>query len=317
MIGLKCDWLMEEENRHFVVEDYQAGEPRWCPGCGDHAILTSIQRLCNEEQLEPENTVFVSGIGCSSRFPHYMKTYGFHSLHGRALPIACGVRSRRPDLNVFVVTGDGDCTSIGAGHWLHAIRYNMKMVVLLFDNQIYGLTKMQTSPTTPKNAYSNTHPQGSWIEPLNPISVVLGITNASFVATTVDWNPVHLYATIKEAHKHNGLAFVRIMQRCPHFTADYFTGLMDDPSKIVLMEHEDGIPTTDVMKKYFKNRETHDPSNIIEALDYAHRTDAIPIGLFYKNTNAPVYSDFSAMGLDTSNDAKLEALEKELNKFSI
>jgi len=317
MIGVKCDWLMQEQQRHFVTEDYQAGVPRWCPGCGDHAILTSIQKLCKEKQLEPENTVFVSGIGCSSRFPHYMKTFGFHSLHGRSLPVAEGVRSRRPELDIFVITGDGDCTSIGAGHWLHSIRYNMKMVVLLFDNQIYGLTKMQTSPTTPKGSYSNTHPQGALMDPLNPISIVLGITNASFVATTVDWNPPHLYETIKAAHAHEGLAFVRIVQRCPHFTPNYFTDLMDDPSKIVLMEHENGIPVTDSMKRYFKNRETHDPSNLVKAVEHSHRKDALPIGLFYRNDDAPRYHEQSSVGLNTPDEKKLEALEKELSRFGI
>ncbi|PIE90503.1 MAG: 2-oxoglutarate oxidoreductase [Acidobacteria bacterium] len=317
MIGLKSDWLMEEKPRHFVAEDYQAAIPRWCPGCGDHAILTSIQKLCKEEQLKPEETVFVSGIGCSSRFPHYMNTYGFHGLHGRALPLACGIRSRRPDLNIFVSTGDGDCTSIGAGHWLHAIRYNMKMVVMLFDNQIYGLTKMQTSPTTPVGAYSNTHPMGAWIEPLNPISVVLGITNASFVATTIDWNPPHLYATLKKAYHHNGTAFIRIVQRCPHFTPNYFTSYMDDPSNILLMDHEDGIPASASMKRYFKNNTVHDPSDLHKALELASRTDVMPIGMFYRNDQVQRYHEFSAVGLNTPNENKLAALEKELNRFSV
>jgi len=125
-------------------------DPRWCPGCGDYAILSQVQKVMPELGIPRENHVFVSGIGCSSRFPHYMHTYGFHGLHGRALPVACGVKSRRPDLDVWVATGDGDCCSIGAGHWIHAVRYNMDLVVLLFDNSIYGLTKKQTSPTTPR-----------------------------------------------------------------------------------------------------------------------------------------------------------------------
>ena len=130
-------------------------------GCGDHAVLGALSSVWPaDEQLPPEKTVFVSGIGCSSRFPHYMKTYGFHGLHGRPLPVACGVRSRRPDLHVFVVTGDGDCCAIGTAHWIHAIRYNMKMTVMLLDNHIYGLTKMQTSPTSPVGTKSNTHPYG-------------------------------------------------------------------------------------------------------------------------------------------------------------
>ncbi len=120
-----------DEDRQYQLEDYQGAQARWCPGCGDHAILTSMQRLLESEQLAPDRTVFVSGIGCSSRFPHYMKTYGFHGIHGRALPIATGVRLRRPDLNIFVVMGDGDCCSIGAGHWIHAIRYNITVMFML------------------------------------------------------------------------------------------------------------------------------------------------------------------------------------------
>ena len=125
----------------YALEDYQSAVPRWCVGCGDHSVLTAVQRLCRDEKLTPEKTVFVSGIGCSSRFPHYMNTYGFHGLHGRALPIAEGIKVRRPDLNVFVIMGDGDCCSIGTAHWIHAIRYNMNMTVLMLDNGIYGLTK--------------------------------------------------------------------------------------------------------------------------------------------------------------------------------
>ena len=141
------DCLLQLVEERYALEDYQSGVPRWCSGCGDNAILAAVQRLCRDEGLRPEKTVFVSGIGCSSRFPHYMRTYGFHGIHGRALPIAEGVRFARPDLTVFVNTGDGDCCSIGAAHWIHAVRYNMNMTVFLHDNQIYGLTKMQASPT--------------------------------------------------------------------------------------------------------------------------------------------------------------------------
>ena len=159
MHGLKLDWVCEMPPRHFVLEDYEGATPRWCPGCGDTAVLTAVQKLARDEQLLPEKIAVVSGIGCSSRFPHYMKTYGVHGLHGRALPVACGVRSRRPDLHVFVATGDGDCCAIGTAHWIHAIRYNMKMTVMMFDNNIYGLTKMQTSPTT-RMGFFVEHPPG-------------------------------------------------------------------------------------------------------------------------------------------------------------
>ncbi len=151
--------LVQGEDRSFELSDYEGARARWCPGCGDHSVLAATQRLLTEEQLEPESTVFVSGIGCSSRFPHYMKTYGFHGIHGRALPLATGMKLHRPELDVFVVMGDGDCVSIGAGHWIHAIRYNVNMVALLLDNEIYGLTKMQTSPTTPQGYSTNTQPQ--------------------------------------------------------------------------------------------------------------------------------------------------------------
>src|SRR5574337_107078 len=154
----QCVIKLHEE--HHALEDYQGGVPRWCSGCGDNAILAAMQRLCSEENLAPENTVFVSGIGCSSRLPHYMKTYGFHGIHGRAFPVAEGVKMARPDLNVFVSTGDGDCCSIGAAHWIHANRYNMNLTVVLHDNHVYGLTKKQASPTSPRGLKSNTPGRG-------------------------------------------------------------------------------------------------------------------------------------------------------------
>ncbi|HEX6415216.1 MAG TPA: thiamine pyrophosphate-dependent enzyme, partial [Burkholderiales bacterium] len=156
-----AECLLRLHDERFELEDYQSGVPRWCSGCGDNAILAAVQKLCRDERLHPEKTVFVSGIGCSSRFPHYMKTYGFHGIHGRALPIAEGVRMARPDLHVFVNTGDGDCCSIGAAHWVHAVRYNMNLTVLLHDNEIYGLTKKQASPTSPRGTKSNTTPRGT------------------------------------------------------------------------------------------------------------------------------------------------------------
>jgi len=209
----ECVLKLYEERRE--LEDYQGGVPRWCSGCGDNAILAAVQRLCRDEQLRPEKTVFVSGIGCSSRFPHYMHTYGFHGIHGRALPIAEGIRMARPDLTVFVNTGDGDCCSIGAAHWIHAVRYNMNMTVFLHDNQIYGLTKMQASPTSPKGLKSNTTPRGSYLDALQPLSVTLGVQNVSFVAQAVDWIPEVLYDIVSKAFHHKGFSFVRIVQRCP------------------------------------------------------------------------------------------------------
>ena len=169
----------------------------------------------------PEKTVFVSGIGCSSRLPHYMRTYGFHGIHGRALPIAEGIKLARPDLHVFVNTGDGDCCSIGAAHWIHAIRYNMNMTVLLHDNHIYGLTKKQASPTSPLGTKSNTTPRGSYLDAMSPLTVTLGVQNASFVAQAVDWIPESLFQIITAAFRHRGLSFVRILQRCPEFVRQH------------------------------------------------------------------------------------------------
>jgi 2-oxoglutarate/2-oxoacid ferredoxin oxidoreductase subunit beta len=317
VFGLKSDWILDPPPRYFTLEDYEGGTARWCPGCGDFGVLTAVQKICRDEQLSPEKVVSVSGIGCSSRFPHYMKTYGFHGLHGRALPIACGIRARRPDLSVWVATGDGDCCSIGAGHWIHAIRYNMKMVVMLFDNAIYGLTKKQTSPTSPQGLKTNTHPMGSWLPPLNPLTATLGVTNVSFVAQTVDWNPVHLYQTLHAAYRHNGLSFVRILQRCPTYTDDVFTELQEDPSKMVLLTHDKGIPADDVVKRVYKNQKPHDPSDKMAALAVSAQTDPIPLGLLFQDESCPRYDEYHAQGLEFTDEDRLNALNKELDRFAI
>ena len=318
MFGLNPNHcLLEIRERYYTMEDYQGGVPRWCPGCGDHAVLTAIQKLCQKKQLPPEKTVFVSGIGCSSRFPHYMKTFGFHGLHGRALPVAEGIRFRRPDLNVFVITGDGDCCSIGTCHWIHAIRYNMNMVVLLLDNEIYGMTKKQTSPTTPQGMRTNTHPYGTVIPPLNPLSTVLGVSNVSFVAQTVDWNPAHLYATILAGFEHPGLAFIRILQRCPHFQKGLFDPYISDPSKIYLLEHEKGIQVEKQVSRRFPNKIRHDPSDLERARSLAEMSEGIPIGLFYQNTSCFCYDEYGFSNLNVPISKKIEVLEREFDRFSL
>ena len=317
MYGLKQDWDLEPKPRHFVLEDYEGGEPRWCPGCGDLAILAATQRLIRDEQLPPEKVAMVSGIGCSSRFPHYMKTFGFHGLHGRAFPVACGVKSRRPDLHVFVSTGDGDCCAIGAGHWVHAVRYNMDMTVMLFDNNIYGLTKMQTSPTTPKDLRSNTHPRGGVISPLSPLTVTLGITNASFVAQTVDWNPPHVAATLRAAYEHKGFSFVRIMQRCPHYMDKHFDLVQKDPTRVLLLRDPDGIPVDDMVGRVFKNQLEHSPSDLAGAQALAAREDVIPVGLLYRNNDAERYDLQSAQGLGMSDGDKVEAVQASIDRFQV
>jgi len=303
------------EERKMKASDYAGPTARWCPGCGDFSILATTRRLLEAEQLMPEKTVFVSGIGCSSRFPHYLKTYGFHGIHGRALPLALGVKLRRPDLNVFVVMGDGDCTSIGAGHWIHALRYNAKMTVLLLDNNIYGLTKKQSSPTTPINYVSNTQPQGSYLEPLHPISVALGVANASFVAQTADWIPAHLLATMRLAQQHKGLSFIRILQRCPKWTPDIMDAKVKKPDEIQVLVHEDGIRDPKVEKMY-KHCLEHDPSNIDRARELTGPSEFTRIGLFYRNENLGVYDEIRRSQSFTAEE-KLSALEQEFDRYAI
>jgi 2-oxoglutarate ferredoxin oxidoreductase subunit beta len=317
MFGLLTDSAFEASDRYFTLENYEGGVARWCPSCGDHAVLSAVQRICRDEQIPTEKIVAVSGIGCSSRFPHYIHAYGFHGLHGRALPVASGIRARRPDLHIWVATGDGDCCSIGAGHWLHAVRYNMNMTVMLFDNAVYGLTKNQTSPTSPVGLSTNTHPRGAWLPPLNILQTTLGMTNASFVARTLDWNALHLYQTLKAAHAHKGLSFVHILQRCPTYTADVFGELQKTPDRILLLKHERGVRVDDAVGRMYKNQLEHDPSDINEARALAENADRVAVGLFYHNPKAPQYDEYTAQGLGWSAEDKIQALEKELDRFAI
>ncbi len=310
--------LLRLAERHHDLSDYRSAiDPRWCTGCGDNAILTAVQRLCRDRQLPPEKTVFVSGIGCSSRFPHYMNTYGFHGLHGRALPIAEGVKMSRPDLHVFVATGDGDCCSIGTAHWIHGVRYNMDMTVLMHDNRIYGLTKKQASPTSPRGLTSNTTPRGSFLEPLNPISATLGVANVSFVAQAVDWIPETLYQVISEAYEHRGFSFVRILQRCPEFLPDLFEPWIKDPSRMLLLGHPDGIEISAGLSKVYRNQEAHDPADINRAREIASLEEQIPVGVLYRNRDMPCYGDVRQPNRLITAGMVEAALDQELDKFTI
>ena len=316
MSSHSCSLLFPvEEDHEYSMSDYEGVKARWCPGCGDHSVLTAAQRLLAAEQLKPEETVFVSGIGCSSRFPHYVNSYGFHGLHGRALPVATGVKLNRPDLHVFVVMGDGDCTSIGAAHWLHATRYNVDMVALMLDNNIYGLTKMQTSPTTPQGYKSNTQPLGSYLPALNPIETTLGVTNASFVAQTAEWMPAHLYATLEAAYRHKGFAFVRILQRCPVFTGDLYQDAVRNPDMIEMLEHPDGIEVPDLHQIY-KNVARHDPRNMEAEREMAEKTDLIRVGVFFRDESRPRYEETRHLPLHSA-DEKIEILNDELDKYAV
>jgi 2-oxoglutarate ferredoxin oxidoreductase subunit beta len=303
------------DERTFEMEDYEGAVARWCPGCGDHSVLTAVQRLLEDEQLKPEQTVFVSGIGCSSRFPHYLKTYGFHGLHGRALPVATGIKLERPDLDVFTVMGDGDCCSIGAGHWIHATRYNVDMVVLMLDNNMYGLTKGQTSPTTPADYPSNTQPQGSYLDALNPLTTTLGVTNASFVAQTAEWIPAHLYETLKAAYHHKGFSFVRILQRCPIFTASIYEEAVRKPEVIEMLIHDDGIHVPD-LDQIYTNQIIHDPSNLNDGRRLADVSDRVRLGLFYRNEEAPRYEETRRVPAHTAEE-RVELLNEELDRYAV
>jgi 2-oxoglutarate ferredoxin oxidoreductase subunit beta len=309
--------LMRMYHEEHDLESYQGSIPRWCSGCGDNAILTAVQRLCRDEELRPEKTVFVSGIGCSSRLPHYMKTYGFHGIHGRALPVAEGIRLTRPDLNVFVTTGDGDCCSIGAAHWVHAIRYNMNLTVMLHDNQIYGLTKMQVSPTSPRGLRSKTTPRGAFLEPLNPLTVTLGIQNASFVAQAVDWIPELIYEILSRAFHHKGCSFVRIIQRCPEFLPELLDPWLHDPNRTLLLTHEKGLKVSASLGRVYKNQREHDPMDIDRAREIASAGDPIPVGILYQNPAVPCYEELHAIEPLRTPELIQRGLEAEFDKFTI
>jgi 2-oxoglutarate ferredoxin oxidoreductase subunit beta len=312
-----ADCLLRVYEERYELEDYQGGVPRWCTGCGDNAILAAVQRLCRDEQLRPEKTVFVSGIGCSSRFPHYMRTYGFHGIHGRALPVAEGIRMARPDLHIFVNTGDGDCCSIGAAHWIHAVRYNMNMTVFLHDNQVYGLTKMQASPTSPRGLKSNTTPRGAYLEALQPLSVTLGVQNVSFVAQAVDWIPELLFDVVRAAFHHRGFSFVRIVQRCPEWLPKLHEPWLHDPQKVQLLHHERGLSVSPGLGAIYKNQLRHDPRDLDRAREVASRTDAIPVGILYRNPEVPCYEDLRGPLAERTPESIRAGLDAELDKFTI
>jgi 2-oxoglutarate ferredoxin oxidoreductase subunit beta len=214
-------------------------EVRWCPGCGDYSILAQMKKALSTLNFPREKMVFVSGIGCSSRFPYYMNTYGFHTIHGRAPTFATGLRIARPDLQVWLVTGDGDGLSIGGNHLIHALRRNVDIKILLFNNEIYGLTKGQYSPTSRLGTKSKSSPQGSIDSPVRPLSVALA-AEATFVARTVDVDPNHLTGTLQRAAAHKGSAFVEIYQNCKIFNDGVFEYVTDKSSKAdnaLFLEH--------------------------------------------------------------------------------
>jgi 2-oxoglutarate ferredoxin oxidoreductase subunit beta len=217
---------MSDTVKQLTKKDFQSDqEVRWCPGCGDYVILAQVQKMLPELGVPKENVVFVSGIGCSSRFPYYMNTYGFHTIHGRAPTIATGLKTTRPELMVWVVTGDGDALSIGGNHFIHLLRRNVDVKVLLFNNRIYGLTKGQASPTSELGKKAKSTPYGTIDQPFNPVQLALG-AGATFVARTNDTDPAHLTETLRRAALHRGSAFVEILQNCVVFNDGAFEGFV-------------------------------------------------------------------------------------------
>nr|WP_246283470.1 2-oxoacid:ferredoxin oxidoreductase subunit beta [Nocardioides perillae] len=307
-------------------------EVRWCPGCGDYAVLKAVQSFLPDLGLRRENIVFVSGIGCSSRFPYYLDTYGMHSIHGRAPAIATGLATAREDLSVWVVTGDGDALSIGGNHLIHALRRNVNMTILLFNNRIYGLTKGQYSPTSEAGKVTKSTPMGSVDHPFNPVSLALG-AEGTFVARTVDSDRKHLTAVLSAAAAHRGTSLVEIYQNCPIFNDGAFDAIKDRDTKddaIIPLVHgepirfgapgEDGLgskgvvrdPATGVLRVALVDEvgadavlvhDAHDPDpttafalSRLTANDYLHQA---PIGIF-RSVERPTYDDQARAQVDTA-----------------
>jgi 2-oxoglutarate/2-oxoacid ferredoxin oxidoreductase subunit beta len=224
-------------NGKLKAKDFKTDqEVRWCPGCGDYAILAALQSFMPELDVPKEKIVFVSGIGCAARFPYYMETYGMHSIHGRAPAIATGLSTSRPDLAVWVVTGDGDALSIGGNHLIHALRRNVNVKIILFNNEIYGLTKGQYSPTSPIGTRTKSTPMGSLDHPFNPLSVAIG-AEATFVARSIDTDRAHLTEVLRAAATHRGAAFVEIFQNCNIYNDGAFDFVRDDKTNRIYLEH--------------------------------------------------------------------------------
>jgi 2-oxoglutarate ferredoxin oxidoreductase subunit beta len=227
-----------------ATKDFKSDqEVRWCPGCGDYAILAAFQAFLPELEVPRENIVVISGIGCSSRLPYYVNSYGMHSIHGRAPAIATGLAASRPDLSVWVITGDGDALSIGGNHLIHALRRNVNIKILLFNNRIYGLTKGQYSPTSERGKVTKSTPFGSLDHPFNPASLALG-ADASFVARTIDSDRRHLTSVLRAAADHQGAAFIEIYQNCPIFNDDAFAPIKETSAtdqRLIKLEHGEPV----------------------------------------------------------------------------
>ena len=299
-------------------------EVRWCPGCGDYAILNVIQGFMPELGLSRERIVFVSGIGCAARFPYYMQTYGMHSIHGRAPAIATGLAVTRPDLSVWVVTGDGDALSIGGNHLIHSLRRNVNLKILLFNNRIYGLTKGQYSPTSELGKVTKSTPMGSVDYPFNPLSIAIG-AEASFVARAIDTDKKGLTEVLEAAARHRGSAFVEILQNCNIYNDGAFDYVRDEKGNRIylqhgepirfgaegekgVMQHADGSAgVVDVAEVGEKALLVHDAGHREPSLGFAlsritYETDgAVPLGVF-RSVERPVYDDLMSEQLERARE---------------
>ena len=297
-------------------------EVRWCPGCGDYAILAALQSFMPELGVPREKIVFVSGIGCAARFPYYMQTYGMHSIHGRAPAIATGLSTSRRDLSVWVVTGDGDALSIGGNHLIHALRRNVNVKILLFNNQIYGLTKGQYSPTSELGKITKSTPMGSLDWPFNPLSLAIG-AEATFVARSIDTDRKHLTSVLHAAAAHEGSAFVEIFQNCNIYNDGAFDFVRDDKTNRIYLEHGQPIRFGEDGEKAVRRREdgsaevvaangevlVHDAQAPEPSLAFAlsrltfATVGATPIGVF-RDVKRPVYDELMEEQLEVAKQKK-------------
>ncbi len=314
-------------------------EVRWCPGCGDYSILAQVQKVMPTLGIPKENIVFISGIGCSSRFPYYMNTFGMHSIHGRATAIASGLKASRPELSVWVVTGDGDSLSIGGNHTIHLLRRNLDINVLMFNNQIYGLTKGQYSPTSEQNKITKSSPMGSVDHPFNPAALALG-ADGSFVARTMDRDPKHMQAMLLRANAHKGTSFLEIYQNCNIFNDGAFEIFTEKSSKaeetlfleqgkpLVFGANNDKGIKLDGFKPVVVDLNAgnsvsdlwiHDEADIYKAQILTRIFDdpkseghlPRPFGVFYQN-DRPCYEDVMAAQIAESKSRKPADLDKLL-----
>ena len=326
---------MSDENGALKAKDFKSDqEVRWCPGCGDYAILAAVQGFMPELGIPKEKIVFISGIGCAARFPYYMETYGMHSIHGRAPAIATGLSTSRPDLSVWVVTGDGDSLSIGGNHLIHALRRNVNLKILLFNNQIYGLTKGQYSPTSELGKVTKSTPMGSIDSPFNPLSLAIG-AEATFVARSIDTDRKHLTSVLRAAAEHKGSAFVEIFQNCNIFNDGAFDFVRDDKANRIYLEHGQPIVfgpeearkgvrqrpdgTAEIVDASDGGLMVHDetvaePSQAFALSRLTWSTvGAAPIGVF-RDVVRPVYDEMLAEQIATATGARGEgSLEKLLH----